>query len=407
MSGHKDGQGAAACSTKRTPDERTDGGGSSGKRSKKVRAADGTSTTSDQAAARVPNPPAPKKRIHHLCEHNRRRNQCKDCGGSGICEHQRVRSTCEDCGGGGLCEHQRQRSQCKDCGGSGLCEHQRRRSKCQDCRTARSKAYTHERVVNGEGAGAEGTPAPAAKRGVGRPRKRDPVSPDFRKSRSQSQGKQLHTESQGGGEGSSAEKKRKKDKPTHVCGQRTLPRRVVAGQPKVHAHGSAALGEEEAFVGEGEEQELQGMQKTEVMRRKRGKEDVATARKNAGKERVHERDSTSSSAVAGSGVEDGVNVGLEESLQVVSRSGASRNSGAGSSSSKGPQVATASDSGQRPAKIDTHAACYPSAASAAPSAATAETSRRDVLVKQLLLLRKNSRMRKALANSVQGTSEAV
>jgi len=72
-------------------------------------------------------------------------------------------------------------------------------------------------------------------------------------------------------------------------------------------------------VGEGEEQELQGMQKTEVMRRKRGKEDVATARKNAGKECVHERDSTSSSAVAGSGVEGGVNVGLEDGAEEDTR----------------------------------------------------------------------------------------
>ena len=37
--------------------------------------------------------------------------------GSSICEHQRVRSTCKDCGGSSLCEHQRQRSKCKDCGG--------------------------------------------------------------------------------------------------------------------------------------------------------------------------------------------------------------------------------------------------------------------------------------------------
>ena len=25
-----------------------------------------------------------------MCEHGRRRNQCKDCGGSGICEHGRL-----------------------------------------------------------------------------------------------------------------------------------------------------------------------------------------------------------------------------------------------------------------------------------------------------------------------------
>ena len=51
----------------------------------------------------------------------------------GICEHQRRRSRCKDCGGPAICEHQRQRSGCKDCGGSGICEHQRIRSKCKDC----------------------------------------------------------------------------------------------------------------------------------------------------------------------------------------------------------------------------------------------------------------------------------
>eukprot|EP00964_Phaeocystis_antarctica_P132910 scaffold97061_cov54-Phaeocystis_antarctica.AAC.3 len=36
-----------------------------------------------------------------VCEHGRRRSQCKDCGGSGLCEHGRRRSQCKDCVGGG------------------------------------------------------------------------------------------------------------------------------------------------------------------------------------------------------------------------------------------------------------------------------------------------------------------
>lgn len=32
-----------------------------------------------------------------LCEHNRIRTQCKDCGGPGICEHKRRRSRCKEC----------------------------------------------------------------------------------------------------------------------------------------------------------------------------------------------------------------------------------------------------------------------------------------------------------------------
>lgn len=52
------------------------------------------------------------------CEHQRRRSECKECGGASICEHNRQRSQCKDCGGASICEHQRFRSSCKDCGGS-------------------------------------------------------------------------------------------------------------------------------------------------------------------------------------------------------------------------------------------------------------------------------------------------
>ncbi|KAJ3377189.1 hypothetical protein HDU92_008552 [Lobulomyces angularis] len=34
-----------------------------------------------------------------ICEHDRRRYECRQCNGKGICEHQRVRSTCKECGG--------------------------------------------------------------------------------------------------------------------------------------------------------------------------------------------------------------------------------------------------------------------------------------------------------------------
>ena len=36
---------------------------------------------------------------------------------------------------GRLCEHQRRRSTCKDCGGSSICEHQRPKSRCKECRS--------------------------------------------------------------------------------------------------------------------------------------------------------------------------------------------------------------------------------------------------------------------------------
>ena len=50
------------------------------------------------------------------CEHNRKKRQCKDCGGSGICEHKLIRSKCKGCGGAGICQHNHIRSKCKDCG---------------------------------------------------------------------------------------------------------------------------------------------------------------------------------------------------------------------------------------------------------------------------------------------------
>ena len=67
------------------------------------------------------------------CEHGRRRDQCKECGGSGICEHKRRRSECKECGGSQICEHEKIRSKCKECGGSQICQHDRRRDQCKEC----------------------------------------------------------------------------------------------------------------------------------------------------------------------------------------------------------------------------------------------------------------------------------
>jgi len=141
------GQIHAIQASTRMPGERADDGGPSGQRRKKARAADpSTSNTSGKASAEMLDHSAPKKRrtAEKLCEHQRRKSRCKDCGGSGLCEHQRRRSQCKDCGGGSFCEHQRLRSTCKDCGGSSICEHQRRRSQCKDC--GGSGICEHQRV---------------------------------------------------------------------------------------------------------------------------------------------------------------------------------------------------------------------------------------------------------------------
>ena len=67
------------------------------------------------------------------CPHGRRRNRCKECGGSGLCEHGRERSRCKECGGKGICEHGRRRTDCKECRGGSVCEHGRRRRACMEC----------------------------------------------------------------------------------------------------------------------------------------------------------------------------------------------------------------------------------------------------------------------------------
>ena len=44
--------------------------------------------------------------------------------GASICQHNRVRRACKDCGGASIChgEHNRERSRCKGCGGACICE---------------------------------------------------------------------------------------------------------------------------------------------------------------------------------------------------------------------------------------------------------------------------------------------
>ena len=52
------------------------------------------------------------------------------------CPHGRRKDTCKDCGGSGICEHGKRRYRCKDCGGSQVCPHQRRKDECGDCKAA-------------------------------------------------------------------------------------------------------------------------------------------------------------------------------------------------------------------------------------------------------------------------------
>ena len=68
-----------------------------------------------------------------ICEHNRVKIFCKVCDGSQICQHKKIRSRCKECKGGSICEHNRHKEDCKDCGGSQICEHKKERKKCKIC----------------------------------------------------------------------------------------------------------------------------------------------------------------------------------------------------------------------------------------------------------------------------------
>ena len=67
------------------------------------------------------------------CPHNRRKYNCKECGGSAICLHNHIRSTCKECNGIQICPHNRIKYSCKECNGSQICEHNRIRRRCSEC----------------------------------------------------------------------------------------------------------------------------------------------------------------------------------------------------------------------------------------------------------------------------------
>ncbi len=136
-----------------------------------------------------------------ICQHQRERSKCKECGRASICQHQRIRSTCKECGGGGhlpapapeeqmynkmqgvrggehlrapahqgpmqgvasICQYQRIRSACKECGEASICQHQRRRSACKEFRAEADEsmpAGLEELGEDARGAGGDGTHVP-------------------------------------------------------------------------------------------------------------------------------------------------------------------------------------------------------------------------------------------------------
>lgn len=68
-----------------------------------------------------------------ICKHKKQKSLCRECGGGAYCEHGKVRSCCKVCGGGSLCEHGREKCRCKPCGGSSFCVHGKRKDRCKEC----------------------------------------------------------------------------------------------------------------------------------------------------------------------------------------------------------------------------------------------------------------------------------
>ena len=75
-------------------------------------------------------PCEPKK---YKCEHGKRKEYCKECGGSAFCKHGKQKQICKKCGGSGICEHGKRKSRCKECGGSEFCEHGKNKYVCKEC----------------------------------------------------------------------------------------------------------------------------------------------------------------------------------------------------------------------------------------------------------------------------------
>lgn len=67
------------------------------------------------------------------CEHNRRRNTCRECGGSSVCIHGKQKLRCVECGGSQICIHNKRRSECRECGGGSICSHGIKKSQCGEC----------------------------------------------------------------------------------------------------------------------------------------------------------------------------------------------------------------------------------------------------------------------------------
>lgn len=50
-----------------------------------------------------------------ICVHERRKDRCKTCGGSGFCVHDKRKDECRECSPKAYCEHSGRRRECAEC----------------------------------------------------------------------------------------------------------------------------------------------------------------------------------------------------------------------------------------------------------------------------------------------------
>jgi len=74
-----------------------------------------------------------KTKINLSCEHNKRKERCKECNVSAFCEHNKLKARCKSCDGTCFCEHNKRKEYCKKCSGICFCEHGIRKSHCKQC----------------------------------------------------------------------------------------------------------------------------------------------------------------------------------------------------------------------------------------------------------------------------------
>lgn len=82
-----------------------------------------------------------------FCEHNHYKPYCRDCKGSGFCKHDRLKANCRDCKGCGICKHDRRKRRCRDCKGSGICKHDRRKTNCRECKGSGVCKHDRQKAV--------------------------------------------------------------------------------------------------------------------------------------------------------------------------------------------------------------------------------------------------------------------